>query len=199
LGYLDREHMTLALAGRCRHLLPEWVRERTDRDNAGNMGRLQRRRAAYRDIADALSRKGIEHAVLKGLSHDVSLRPQGDIDLLCTREAAQAAQQTVIALGYEPVTEDGEFPADHLALLIRRNGWRWRGDYYDPEQPCSVEIHFRLWDPTTERFDIPDVTEFWGRRQPISINGVPLVALDASDRLMYAALHALRHLLRGDL
>ena len=49
LGYLDREHMTLALAGRCRQLLPDWVRERTDRDIAGNMGRLQRRRAAYRD------------------------------------------------------------------------------------------------------------------------------------------------------
>src|SRR5437763_11769365 len=100
LDYTDRAHISLALAARHRDIVPQWVRERLDRNMAGNAERRRRIQAAYEDIAAALEQRGIEWAVLKGFSHENPWRPQYDIDLLCTREGADAAQQIVIGLGY---------------------------------------------------------------------------------------------------
>jgi MFS family permease len=195
----DRMHVTLAVASRHRDIVPEWVRERLDRNIAGNAKCLERDREAYLEIAAALERHGIEVAILKGLSHETPFRPQGDLDLFCTPETAFKAQEIVVALGFEPITELNEFAADHLPLLIRRTGWRWRGDYFDPDRPPSVEIHFRLWDESTERIHVAGTEEFWTRRQVMTAHGLRFTALDPIDRLSYATLHVLRHILRGDL
>src|SRR5207247_1572611 len=101
LEYTDRMHVTLALASRHRDVVPEWVRERLDRNIADNAACLERDRKAYLEIASAFERAGIEVAILKGLSHDAPLRPQGDLDLFCTPETAARAQEIVIGLGYE--------------------------------------------------------------------------------------------------
>jgi predicted MFS family arabinose efflux permease len=198
LSFTDRTHMTLTLA-RHRDVLPEWVRERIDHNIAGNAERARRIQTAYLEIAAAFEQRGIDWAVLKGFSHDIAMRHQSDIDLLCTPEAAATAQDAVVALGYEPLTVKDEFPADHMPLLIRRTGWRWRGDFYDPEQPPGIEIHFRLWDPSTECIHVEGVDEFWERRRIKSAHGLCFPAFDPLDSLAYAALHVLRHLLRGDL
>src|SRR5438552_17858098 len=100
-----------------------------------------------------------------------------------------------MALGYDPLTVKDEFPADHMPLLIRRTGWRWRGDYYDAEQPAGIEIHFRLWDPSTECIAAEGVDEFWARRCLKSTAGLRYPTLDPLDSLAYATLHVLRHLL----
>jgi MFS family permease len=199
LEYTDRMHVTLALASRHRDVVPQWVRERLDRNIAGNAACLERDRTAYLEIAAAFERSGIEVAILKGLSHDAPLRPQGDLDLFCTPESATRAQEVAIGLGYVPITELNEFAADHLPLLVRPAEWRWRGDYFDPEKPPAVEIHFRLWDEATERIHVEGTEEFWARRQPMTAHGLRFAAFDPVDRLSYAALHILRHILRGDL
>ena len=80
LDFTDRSHVTLALASRHRDIVPEWVRERFDRNIAGTAQRLRNNRHAYLEIAAALGRHGIEPAILKGMSHDIPNRPQGDID-----------------------------------------------------------------------------------------------------------------------
>jgi hypothetical protein len=79
---------------------------------------------------------------------------------------------------------------DHLPTMIRKTGWQWRGDYFDPEIPTSVEVHFRFWDPETGRLRAEGVDDFWSRREGNQLR--------LADKLGYAALHLTRHLLRGN-
>ena len=197
--YTDRMHVTLALASRHRDALPPWVRDRLDANIAGNHACIERDRNSYIEIAATLEREGIETTILKGFSHDTPLRPQSDLDLFCPPADASRAQDAVIALGYRPITEPGEFAADHFPTLVRPSNWQWRGDFFDPARPTFVEIHFRLWDPETERIRVDGTEELWTRRQAMTAHGVRFNALDPVDRFAYAALHVLKHMLRGDL
>jgi hypothetical protein len=86
-----------------------------------------------------------------------------------------------------------------VAVFLRHTGWRWRSDYFDPEMPPALELHFRLWNSATESIEIPGLEQFWSRRAIRSLPGGQIPALSLPDTLSYAALHALRHLLRGDL
>ncbi len=207
LQFTDEQHITLAFGSSTKDAQPAWVRERIDGALANNRERFRRIQTAYTEIAEALTAKDVEWTILKGFSQwpgteaDLQIRrPQYDIDLLCSPETARAAQAAVMALGYDPVTaSDDEFRADHLAQLIRRTGWRWRGDYFDPDLPPSVEIHYRLWDAEAEHLPIEGVDEFRARRQWKSVAGLSIPALDPQDGLAYSSLHLLRHLFRGDL
>jgi predicted MFS family arabinose efflux permease len=181
---------------RCRDVLPPRIIERIDRNLACNAERYSRTTRCQREIASAFQRRGIEFVVLKGMSQwpfyadDPRHRPQYDIDMFCRREDLGPARDAALALGYEPLAGFEGRPIDHLPNMIRRNGWRWRGDYYDPEMPVSLDIHFRLWDSETEGFDVPGIEEFWPRRSALTFS--------MADGLAYSALHFLRHLLRGD-
>ncbi len=87
---------------------------------------------------------------------------------------------------------------DHLPTLIRKTGWEWRDDYFDPDLPLALELHFRLWDAGLEGFGIPGLERFWERRRPRSLEDVEFTSLADIDLPGYASAHALRHLLRGD-
>jgi hypothetical protein len=102
-------------------------------------------------------------------------------------------------LGYEAASQTSHPGADHLPVMIRRTGWKWRDDYYDPDMPPSLELHFRFWNPQGMRFDVGDVTQFWRRRTVRQSCGLELPALDPVDALSYSALHLVRHALGGDL
>jgi MFS family permease len=82
--------------------------------------------------------------------------------------------------------------------MIRKTGWQWRGDLFDPEIPVSLELHFRLWDQETERFGPAGLDQFWERRESRILEGLSFTALHPVDATAYASLHLLRHLLRGD-
>ena len=45
-----------------------------------------------------------------------------------------------------------------LSLMMQSYG------YFDPEQPHSVEIHFRFWNPEVEGFAVEGTEGFWMRR-----------------------------------
>ena len=186
--------MTLAL-GRVAGL-PDWVRRRIEGDLARNTIRTGRIQSAYLEIASALAAENLDFVVLKGFTHcplftdEPRYRVQYDLDLLLSREAALRARDILLTLQYEPLSGYDRFPIDHLPAMLRKTGWDWRGDYYDPEIPVSVDLHFRLWDPSTERFAVRGLDAFWERR--IERRFCP------ADLLGYACLHLLRHLLRGD-
>ena len=55
LEYCDRSHLTLALHRAARDAMPDWVRERTDRNAAQNQQRLRRTEEAYRSAARRLN------------------------------------------------------------------------------------------------------------------------------------------------
>jgi hypothetical protein len=116
-----------------------------------------------------------------------------DIDLFVPPESLAPARETLASLGYEPIAGTSRFPADHVPPMIRKTGWQWNGDYFEPGIPPCVDLHFRFWDQDTEGFPAPGVENFWARR--IQQDGLPV--LGRADRLAYSALHLLRHVFRG--
>jgi hypothetical protein len=205
LNATDRAHLTLALGVRCRESLPQSVRLRIDRNLANNRARHDRLIATHRQIGHALSLYEIDYVVMKGLSQwpwyidDPRQRPQYDIDIYVPRESMSAAAKTIHMLGYGFVGDILDPGADHLPVMIRKTGWTWRGDYYDPEMPPSVELHFRFWNPQMMRFDAGDLAQFWRRRVVRQVGSLRFPTLDPADGLTYSALHLIRHLLGGDL
>jgi hypothetical protein len=203
LSLTDEAHITLPFAQRCRSVMPGGIRDRHDQNLARHAARHERILEEHTRVEHAMRARGVEFLVLKGLAHttlhgsDSYLRPQYDIDLDCPPESAPAALEAARSLGYEAVwTADQN--ADHHPVMIRRTGWRWRGDYYDPDQPLALELHYRFWNPNLG-FSVHGADDFWRRRMRGVFDGIVLPALNPRDRLTYAAWHALRHLLGGNL
>ena len=193
LDFCDRNQLTLALGA----AKPEWVCDRTARNLADNTERLRRIRALQSQVGSWLAEAGIEFIFLKGTTQwphfvpDPQLRVQYDLDLFLPGEDARRAWDLLRGKGYEPLEGAADLPTDHWPTLIRKTGWQWHGDYFDPEAPLSIDLHFQFWDERTERLRAPGVDEFWRRRKGH--------ALDTPDALGYTSLHLLRHLLRGSL
>ena len=205
LKLTDQARITLPLGIRCREFLPDSIQTRIDRNLASNAVRYERLFAEYQQIADALRERSIDFVLLKGLSQmapfyvsDPHHRPQYDIDLYCPHELLESALDTIASAGFSPVKPRRK-RTDHLPPMMRTSDWKWRGDYYDPELPLTVELHFRFWDPETERLPAPWVEDFWRRRASCIIRGIEIPTLSLSDGISYSALHLMRHLLRGDL
>jgi hypothetical protein len=201
----DEARLTLPLGIRHRKLLPDAVRHRIDRNLAGNAQRFTRSVDAHEEVSQALARRGVPFVVLKGLSHfpyfcdSPQFRPQYDIDIHCRVEHITAARAAMSAIGYRCVARDAHARTDHLPTMVRDTGWRWRGDYYDPDMPLNLELHFRLWDSGMEFFDVAEAEQFWLRRTVRHVGRISIPALDMKDTVRYAAWHITRHLLRGDL
>ncbi len=196
LDFCDRSSLTLHFGGAAGDAMPDWVRERIAVNLAENTARLHRVRALQDQVGEWLDAAGIDYVFLKGTTQypdfvsDPRLRAQYDLDLFCPPEDAKRAWDLLIARGYEPIEKIGEHPTDHLPALVRKTGWEWRGgSHFDPEIPLAIEVHQQFWDERTERLRAPGVDEFWARRADH--------ALDTPDRLAYAALHLLRHIMRG--
>jgi len=202
LDFCDRTQLTLYLSVACREHLPDWVRSRMEGNLANTATRWEVTKRTYREVASVFVPLSLEHLVLKGFTHcprfvqDPRQRPQGDLDLLLTEADVSRAYVAALELGYEPIAEKS-LAVDHLPMLVRRTGWQWRGDFFDPESPVSLELHYQLWDESTERFAPDGLNEFWGRRERRELDGLCFTAFHPADELAYAALHLLRHLLRG--
>jgi hypothetical protein len=204
LTLTDRSQLTLPMAVRCRHELPACVQERLERNLQNNAIRHDRVLDAYHEVARAFSLRGIDFMVLKGLAQwpnycdELRHRPQYDLDLYCPPDAIEPALEAIQSLGYEPFGQKGKIASDHLPPLIRMTGWRPRDDYYDPEMPLTVELHFRFWDEATERFGVDSAGGFWEQRVRRDIRGVSVPTLNRFDGLSYTTWHLVRHLVRGD-
>ena len=185
--------------------MPDFVRRRAESNFEANGRRLAKLKQEYFQVAGRLQSLGIGHILLKGFLQaprfvpSPLLRAQYDLDLLCSPADVQRAHQALVELGFESMGGKGRLRADHLPPMARKTGWLWKGDYFDPEIPPVVELHFRLWDPATECFQVDGLEEFRARRVLAPFEGQPIPAFCDADQLGYAALHVLRHLLRGDL
>ncbi len=204
LRLTDLSQLTLPLGVRCREFLPGWVRARIDGNLANNAIRRERIVETYLTLAAALRAREIEFVVLKGFSHfplycaDLRHRPQYDLDFYCPPEHIERAYRALMELGYEPFGRASENLMDHLPPLILKTGWRPKDDYYDPDIPITIELHFRFWDRATERFSVSNPEGFWERRQVRQSGSFAYETLHPADGFSYAAWHLLRHLLRGD-
>lgn len=187
LQLADRTHCTLYLTG----------------GTAKNAERRKRLWAAYDEAAGALSGNGIEFVLLKGFTHEVdsgldpSRRFQSDLDILCLPEDIGRARIALQQAGYR---EHGSaaLSEEHARPLVKPFTWEWRGDYFDPELPISFELHHSIWDDGRDRVRIPDIRPSWNRRTTLAIEGRSIPALAEPDRIAFAALHVLRHILRNN-
>lgn len=191
LAYCDRQGLTLLL----RHILPEETAEPARK----NRLRLQVAEETYRRVArlpgEFVALKGITQCELFGIRPED--RAQYDIDLYFPRDTVEAARDALLAQNYESIAGTESFPTDHLPGLFPRTAWRWRDDYFDPEMPLAIELHFRFWNAHLERLEAPGVEEFWDRRVRRTIGGAEIAALYPQDAVAYAALHLLKHVLQG--
>jgi hypothetical protein len=142
-----------------------------------------------------LALKGITQCELFGILPED--RAQYDIDLYFPRATVEAARDALVAQNYESIAGMENFPTDHLPGLFPRTAWRWRGDYFDPEMPLAIELHFQFWNAPLERLEAPGVEDFFARRIRRTIGGVPIAVLCPQDAVAYAALHLLKHVLHG--
>ncbi len=185
--FADRHQLTPLLAA---HPVPFAGHARAAKER--NKIRARRIAGAYAEIAPLF-----DHVVLKGFTHvpdftpDLNTRVQYDLDLYVPPSQKEKARDALLQIGYEPIGRMEGLAMDHLPTMVRKTGWQWRGDYFDPDLPPAVEVHFRFWDQDTERLPAEGVEKFWERREG---NQLALV-----DKLGYAALHLTRHLLRGNI
>src|SRR6266478_4073029 len=68
LVFGDQMHLTIPLAQACNDHCPSWVRARVERNIADNAKRFQTIKTTYTEIADTLTRAGVDHLVLKGFT-----------------------------------------------------------------------------------------------------------------------------------
>ena len=203
LAFSDDWQLTLALRRAAGEVMPPWVRERMDENAAHNLERHLRLEELYRCLAASFAGAGIEFVALKGLAHcpEFGSRPeertQCDVDLYIPGENVYGRRTRYWRLATNRWTGLEPFPTDHLPTLIRKTGWQWRGDYFDPEIPVGIELHFQFWNDRVERLRVPDADEFWKRRVTRTIAGTAVSALCPADALAYASLHLLKHVLRG--
>lgn len=204
IEFCHRTQLAIPFALHCLHRMPSWVADCFNQDLANNAERWRRLKVLHREVSCAFQGAGLQFVTLKGFTHapgfvaDPRFRVQYDLDLLLPRDRVRAAYDFALGLGYEPLSAADRHPVDHLPTLIRKSGWEWRGDYFDPDHPPALELHFRLWDAEMEGFAVPGVEEFWDRRERRTIEDVEFTSLSAIDLPGYASAHALRHLLRGD-
>jgi hypothetical protein len=192
LAWCDRQGLTLFLRG--------WLPDATAEAAHKNRLRLQAAEEIYRRLAGLPA----EFIALKGLTqcHLFGIRPedraQYDIDLYLPRDTVETARDALLAWNYESIEGMEKFPTDHLPALFPRTGWRWRGDYFDPEMPLAIELHFQFWNATLERLPAPGIEDFWKRRVRQTVAGAEIAVLCPPDAVAYAALHLLKHVLHGN-
>jgi hypothetical protein len=181
-------------------LAPDVHPEATSRDAANNLLRLRALEETYRELSllpvEFVALKGITQCALFGIRPQD--RAQSDIDLYCPRASVEMARDALIDAGYLPITGLEAFPTDHLPALMRPSSWKWRDDFFDPEMPLAIELHFQFWNPQLEFLPAQGVDEFWTRRVCRNVAGAELNVLSPPDAVAYAALHLLKHVLHGD-
>src|SRR5207244_3030810 len=133
---------------------------------AKNAERRKRLWAAYDEAASALSSNGIEFVLLKGFTHeadsglDSNCRFQSDLDILCLPEDIGRARTALQQVGYR---EHGAaaLSDEHARPLVKPFTWQWRGDYFDPDLPISIELHRSIWSGDRDHIRMPDIREPW--------------------------------------
>ena len=204
LEFCDLAHLTLPLSQVTLNGMPGWVVGRLEQNVSDNARRFEKVRAAYLEASAALTSASVPHLVLKGFTQapdyvqDPHLRMQSDIDLFCPHEQIPAAQIALGHIGYAEARGPDYSRADHVPTLSRPGNWKWRGNCFDPDMPPSIELHFCLWNDAVSMIQIPEVAQFWGRREVRRLAGFELCALSPVDHLGYLALHILRGVIAGD-
>jgi hypothetical protein len=176
-----------------RALIPEQVQTGLQQAYYKTLSRSMILYEAFRKVAEALTAEGIQVIVLKGiylseqLYQDIGLRQFSDIDLLVKEEDGKKCLTILKGMGFKPfdssVTEfiGGQTEIVHHTPMVLND--------------ISVEIHIRL---HRKNKDYAIKTEdFIQHAQPVSINRIPVHALQLYDLLIHLCVHLDKHFTGG--
>ena len=189
LSFSDRNQLTLFLDGSA---APDWMLDELRIRTLKNKQRYSNMRAAFEEIELGIPEVRAGIRMLKGFTHaEYGLTPESrvqyDLDLLTEPSDAEAAVRALQRLGYEQHSTLS-LSDQHLPPMLRQSGWTWKGDYYDPEIPLSIDIHTSVWNEETDRIRLAGVSDFWNRRSRQTMEARPLPALHAADKLAFAGI-----------
>jgi hypothetical protein len=210
LSFTDTAGLTLHLRGQLRHqnhydALPSPVKDRLEGNLKSNCTRTGILTQEFLQINQQLQTAGIRYLNLKGLLlcprfiERLEHRVQYDFDLLVDRGDLKTTYARLQELGFTPAHRSERQKADHLPPLVKKTGWQWRGDYFDPEIPPGIEVHYQLWEPEFERIPILLFEDLWEKASLQECKSLIVPALALNHELLYLTLHCCRHLLRSDL
>jgi len=201
LRFCDLSQLTLPLVQLPLDNFPVWVSDRLRCNLADNKLRFERIKTSYKEAASALDSAGAEYIVIKGFTQAPEYvatpqqRVQSDLDLYCLPKTIPAAKSALEKIGYSPEKSTNITAADHEHILVRSQSWQWKNNYFDPDMPLGIELHFCLWNSHVSRLTIPEVETFWERRIIREIDGFSFPCLDPVDHLGHLTLHILRNIL----
>ena len=210
LNFTDMAGLTLHLEARLQQRnhfgsLPALVQKRLEGNLESNRTRTEVLKREFLQMNRHLQAAGIRYVNLKGLLlcprfiERPELRVQYDFDLLVGDEDNIRTYARLQVLGYTPAHRSRSQRTDHLPPLIKKTGWQWRGDYFDPEIPPGIEVHYQLWEPKFERIPVLLFKDVWEKTSLQEYQSLRVPVLPLNHELLYLTLHCCRHLLRSDL
>lgn len=126
-------------------------------------------------------------------------RLQYDHDFLVDAQDLEKAYALFLNLGYSRLSSSPKLAVGHLPTLVKKTGWEWKGNLYDPGIPRAVELHFQLWDSEFDKIPILALDDAWRNSGLTAFQSVSVPVLSREQTLLYCVLHSFRHLLRNDL
>ena len=185
--------------------VPALIQIELEQRHCDNVRRTQDMVQEFVELNRLLQGSNIRYLNLKGLLlapdfvEPLERRAQYDYDFLVKKEDLQRGYSLFLQHGYSALHSTRDLAADHLPPLIRKSGWKWKGNYFDPAIPRGIELHFQLWDSDFELLPIQTLDKAWERSCSRAVGSIAAPTLCREDTLLYVTLHACRHLLRNDL
>jgi len=210
LTFVDTAGLTLVLRANLKHRgdfekLPWPAQQELEQRFQDNLARTSEIGQELIQFNQLLQDRNIRFLNLKGqiLYPDFAERRedrlQYDHDFLICTEDLERARTLFLDLGYTELPASPRLAVGHLPTLIKKTGWDWRGNLFDPAIPRAVELHFELWDADFDRIPIQALDGVWLNSTVSSFQSLPLPVPSREHILLHCALHAFRHLLRNDL
>jgi len=153
---------------------------------------------ALHEVVQEFNKEGITVIALKGIflsEHlylDIGLRLMSDIDLLVKEKDGERCLQILERLGYNSMPY-----SKNISVFIddvHHDATDESGQaHYRPmlKGEVSVEIHTKLQN-TSEHYQ-QSLSDIWENAKPVSINGLPALALDNYNLLIHLCLHLHKH------
>lgn len=208
LAWLDSSGLSLYFWQRVtelgwQQLLPPPTRLCLDDRRSENSRRTS---AMYEEFARCIrlfDKAGARHAVLKGPAlvpeycSDLSLRLQYDHDFLVNPHSLASIEKVLHGAGYHRKSLREHDRVVYAPPFPPRRGFPAPSDCYSAGLPRSVELHLKLWDPDEEKIPLSMPEDLLARSSTHTRAGLGFPVLSDEDMLLFAALHAFRHILHN--
>jgi hypothetical protein len=180
------------------HIIPSQVQTKLRAAYYKTVSRSIMLYGAYHEVVELFIKAGIPVIALKGmyisehLYQDIGLRLMSDIDLLVREEDGERCLELLVSLGYSamPFQKNISEFTDSVGI----ESFHESGEaHYRPmlKGEVSVEIHTKLQN-TSEHYQ-QSLTDIWENAKPVTINGLPALALDNFNLLIHLCLHLHKH------